>query len=126
MAPNTISACPAGGCILSCFRGKDSGPTDYCVYRITLEDFWDIEEAHLHGFAVATAYPNPGKDVLNIRTGLKDARLEVYDMNGRMVYRQEITGNVTAINTTDWSEGAYVWKVISNGKLAENGKWIKE
>jgi hypothetical protein len=47
-------------------------------------------------------------------------------MNGRMVYRQEITGNVTAINTTDWSEGAYVWKVISNGKLAENGKWIKE
>ena len=32
------------------------------------------------GFAVATAYPNPGKDVLNIRTGLKDAWVEVYDI----------------------------------------------
>jgi hypothetical protein len=64
--------------------------------------------------------------VLNIRTGLKDARVEVYDMNGMMVYRQEITENVTAINTMDWSEGTYVWKVYANNKEVENGKWIKE
>ena len=74
----------------------------------------------------SNVYPNPGKDMLNIRTGLKDAWVEVYDMNGRMVYRQEITENVTAINTTDWSEGTYVWKVVSNGIEVENGKWIKQ
>ena len=71
-------------------------------------------------------YPNPGKDVLNIRTGLKDARVEVYDMKGRMVYGQEITDNITAINTSAWPAGSYVWKVILNGKEAETGKWIKE
>ena len=75
---------------------------------------------------MAVAYPNPGRNTLNIRTGLQDARVEVYDLNGRMVYRQDITENVTAINTTNWSEGTYVWKVISNGIEVENGKWIKQ
>ncbi len=111
---------------MSCFRGKDSGPTDYCVYRITPEDFLNVEEAHSHGFAVATAYPNPGKDVLNIRTGLKDARVEVYDMSGRMVYGQEIMENVTSINAEGWPSGCYVWKVMANGREAESGKWIKQ
>jgi hypothetical protein len=64
--------------------------------------------------------------VLNIRTGLKDARVEVYDMNGRMVYRQEITGNVTSIDAEGWPSGTYVWKVITNGKEVESGKWIKQ
>ena len=136
LAPNTISACPAGGCILSCFRGKDSGPTDYCVYRITPEDFLNVEEAHLHGFAMATAYPNPGGNTLNIRTGLRDAWVEVYDLNGRLVHRQDITEDVTAIGATDWAEGVYVWKVMvgtstlrqAQGSVteAESGKWIKE
>ena len=78
------------------------------------------------------AYPNPGKDVLNIRTALKNARVEVYDMNGRMVYGREITENVTAIDAGDWAEGVYVWKVYTTGvstgstTLAETGKWIKE
>ena len=96
------------------------------VFKVPKEAFDNIEEAHTQGFAVAVAYPNPGKDVLNIRTGLKDAWVEVYDMNGRMVYRQDITENVTAINTTNWSEGTYVWKVVADGKEAECGKWIKE
>jgi len=97
-----------------------------CIYRIKDDVFVGVDEAHDAGFAVAVAYPNPGKDVLNIRTGLKDAWVEVYDMNGRMVYGKEITENVTAINTTDWSEGTYVWKVMVNGSEAESGKWIKE
>jgi len=90
----------------------------------------------------AIAYPNPGKDVLNIRTGLKDARVEVYDMNGRLVHSQALTENVTAIDAADWAEGVYVWKVytsqagpstlrVSSGTtgsatLAETGKWVKE
>ena len=90
------------------------------------EVFDGIEEAHDNGLKVAIAYPNPGKDVLNIRTGLQDARVEVYDMNGRMVYRQEMTENVTSINVEGWPSGAYVWKVFSGNNEAETGKWIKE
>ena len=72
--------------------------------------------------------------MLNIRTGLKDARVEVYDMNGRLVHDQEITDNVTSINTESWPSGAYVWKVYTSdggpstgsGTLVETGKWVKE
>jgi len=57
---------------------------------------------------------------------LQNARVEVYDSNGRVVHSQALTENVTAIDATDWPLGVYVWKVISNGKLAETGKWIKK
>ena len=64
--------------------------------------------------------------MLNIRTGLKDARVEVYDMNGRLVHNQQITDNITSINAENWSSGTYVWKVIADNKEAECGKWIKK
>jgi hypothetical protein len=100
--------------------------TTGAIFKVPKEAFDGIEEAHDNGLKVAIAYPNPGKDVLNIRTGLKDARVEVYDMSGRMVYGQEITDNITTITTTSWPSSTYIWKVIANGKEAESGKWIKE
>ena len=138
---SAITATRDGGCMIV-YNAKNLDQTDQrwsCVTKFSAEAFVGIDEAHDNGLKVAIAYPNPGKDVLNIRTGLKNAWVEVYDVNGRMVYRQEITENVTAINTTDWSEGVYVWKVyVSDGgpstgsgtasstTLAETGKWIKE
>ena len=92
----------------------------------------NVEEAHSHGFAVATAYPNPGKDVLIIRTALQNAHVEIYDLTGKLVCKKEITENVTSINAESWPSGAYVWKVYTTGvtigstTLAETGKWVKE
>jgi hypothetical protein len=43
-----------------------------------------------------------------------------------MVYRQDITENVTGIDAGGWADGVYVWKVISNGIEVKNGKWIKQ
>ena len=129
----SMAACPEGGCLVSCHKIHEAtNEAGNCLIKITKEILVGIEEAHDAGFAVAVAYPNPGKDVLNIRTGLQDARVEVYDMNGRMVYGREITENVTAIDAGDWAEGVYVWKVYTSGvstgstTLAETGKWIKE
>ena len=112
------------------------------VTKFPADAFVGIEEAHENGLKVAIAYPNPGKDVLNIRTGLKNARVEVYDTNSRLVHSQALTENVTAIDATDWAEGVYVWKVYTtNGgpstlrpgsatagseTLVETGKWIKK
>ena len=101
------------------------------VVKFPAEAFVGIEEAHDNGLKVAIAYPNPGKDVLNIRTGLQDARVEVYDMSGRLMHRQDITENVTGIDAGGWAAGSYVWRVVagtSTGSVteAETGKWIKE
>ena len=111
--------------------------TTGAIFKVPKEAFDGIEEAHDAGFAVAVAYPNPGKDVLNIRTVLQNAHVEVYDVNGKLIHNQALTENVTAIDATDWAEGVYVWKVYVggpstgsgtavSGTLAETGKWVKE
>jgi len=131
-----LVALPEGGCLV---RSSSFFSYDGYIHKVTLSDLLDIEEAHSHGFAVATAYPNPGKDVLNIRTALQNARLEVYDLNGRLIHSQTLTGNVTPIDAAAWPSGMYVWKVYTNqagpstlrqaqgsGTLVETGKWIKQ
>ncbi len=75
--------------------------------------------------SAVVAYPNPGGSTLNIRTALQNARVKVYDTNGRLIHSQALKENVTAIDAVDWAAGVYVWKVYANNKEAENGKWIK-
>ena len=96
------------------------------VTKFPAEAFMGVEEAHENGLKVAIAYPNPGKDMLNIRTALQNARVEVYDMNGRLIHNQTLMEHVTAIDAEDWAEGVYVWKVLASGKEVEIGKWVKE
>ena len=133
-----------GGVLLLsyCHELDNTNVNHYILTKFPAEAFVGIEEAHENGLKVAIAYPNPGKDVLNIRTGLQDARVEVYDLNGRLMHRQDITENVIAINTTNWTDGTYVWRVYASGggpstlrpgsattgsgTLVETGKWIKE
>ena len=117
-----------GGVLLLsyCHELDSTNINHYILTKFPAEAFVGIEEAHDNGLKVVIAYPNPGKDVLNIRTGLKDARVEVYDMNGRLVHSQAITENVTGIDARGWAKGVYAWKVMTDGKLAETGKWIKE
>jgi hypothetical protein len=52
--------------------------------------------------------------------------VEVYDTNGKLFRSQALTENVTAIDAKEWAEGVYVWKVITERKVVETGKWIKE
>ena len=93
-------------------------------------DTENIEEAHAHGLHLAVAYPNPGGDVLNIRCGLRNAILQVYDINGRKIHEEDITDDVTSVDASGWQSGTYIWKLgIRNEELGmkevETGKWVK-
>ena len=111
--------------------------TTGAIFKVPKEAFDGIEEAHDAGFAVAVAYPNPGKNVLNIRTALQNAHVEIYDLTGKLVCNQEITENITSMNAESWPSGVYVWKVYVggpstgsgtavSGTLVETGKWVKK
>ena len=115
-----------GGVLMTSQTKKltDQNQQGSVVVKFPAEVFDGIDEAHDNGLKVAVAYPNPGKDVLNIRTGLRDAQVEVYDMNGRLIHSQALTENVTGIDATDWTEGVYVWRVMVEGKEVEIGKWV--
>ena len=97
------------------------------VTKFPASAFVTIEEAHAHNLKVAVAYPNPGGDVMNIRTSLRDCTLQVYDMQGRIVYQQIITDEVTSIDASKWSSGTYIWKLTVNNEqlTVEEGKWVK-
>lgn len=122
----SILALPSGGCLVAT-GGYDRKTLEqqHAIFKVPQEVFDGIEEAHDAGYAVAVAYPNPGGNTLNIRTGLQNAHVEVYDMNGRLIHSQAITENVTTIDATNWAEGVYVWKVTTGGKEVECGRWIK-
>ena len=87
----------------------------------------NIEEAHANNLHLAVAYPNPGGDVLNIRTGLRNATLQVYDMQGRIIHQQIITDDVTSVDASKWNSGTYIWKLTVNNEqlTVEEGKWVK-
>ena len=125
--PYSIYALPSGGCLVST-GGYDRHTFEqqHVIYKLSDETIVGIEEAHDAGFAVAIVYPNPGKEVLNIRTALQNARIEIYDLTGKLVHKQEITENITSINAESWPSGTYIWKVVSNNKEVETGKWVKE
>ena len=89
--------------------------------------FDNIEEAHANNLHLAVAYPNPGGDVMNIRIGLRNATLQVYDMQGRKVHEQIITDEVTSVDASKWNSGTYIWKLTVNNEqlTVEEGKWVK-
>ena len=97
------------------------------IAKIHVSAFTNIEEAHANNLHLAVAYPNPGGDVMNIRTGLRNAVLSVYDINGRKIHEQEITDDVTSVDASGWKSGTYIWELkTENGKLKiEEGKWVK-
>ena len=127
VVPYSILVLESGDCLVST-AGKDRKTSEmqHAIFKLSQEIFLSIDEAHDAGFSLAVAYPNPGKDVLNIRTGLQNAHIEIYDISGKLIHNQQITDNITPITTTSWPSGTYIWKVIANGKEAESGKWVKE
>ena len=123
----SITATRDGGLILvTGITGLDGSKFGCSILKFPAEAFVGIEEAHDNGLKVAIAYPNPGKEVLNIRTALHNAHVEIYDLSGKLIHNHQITDNITTIYTTYWSSGTYIWKVIANGNEAESGKWVKE
>lgn len=132
---NALRATADGGCIIAGhFRKFSQGPNGYgygikyyhsVVKKFPPEAFNGIEEAHDNGVKVAVAYPNPGQNTLNVRTALANAYIEVYDINGKLIHCQAITDLITTISADCWPSGVYIWKVYSNGKEAECGKWVK-
>lgn len=67
-----------------------------------------------------TVFPNPASDVLMVSTkGIKNNYLiELYDLNGRLIYVTDEKGNgdtSISINVSEFKTGKYILSVISDG-----------
>ncbi|MGZ4034021.1 MAG: T9SS type A sorting domain-containing protein, partial [Bacteroidia bacterium] len=73
-------------------------------------------------------YPNPTNGSFNIFTSekIKNGRVEVYNSLGVLVCNKQIANEQTAIELNDQANGLYFVKMMSEGKIIDTHKIIKE
>ena len=86
-----------------------------------------LEEAKSINLSVS-AYPNPTTDYLTLE--VKDVELlnlhfQMYDMNGKLLQNEKITGNQTSIVMSNLVPATYFVKVIQGNKEFKTFKIIK-
>ena len=86
-----------------------------------------IEEAKGINLSVS-AYPNPTTDYLTLRIDefeISNVSFQLYDMNGRLLQNEKITGNQTNIVMSNLLPTTYFMKVIQGNKEVKTYKIIK-
>ncbi len=86
-----------------------------------------IDEAKGINLSV-TAYPNPTTDYLTLEVKdleLSNLNFHLYDMQGKLLQSEKITGNQTNIAMSNLVPATYFVKVIQNNKEVKTFKIIK-
>ena len=86
-----------------------------------------LEEAQSINLSV-TAYPNPTTDYLTLRIDefeISNLSFQLYDMNGKLLQNEKITGNQTSIVMSNLVPANYFVKVIAGNQLIKEFKIIK-
>lgn len=76
-----------------------------------------------HARSEVSVFPNPVKDILNIKTEEKLQSVEIFDMNGRII--QSIISPQKQINVTNLAKGLYIVKIITEKRI-QSEHFIKE
>lgn len=61
-------------------------------------------------------YPSPVSENLAIETSGMKCRIELFDLNGRLIHKKDIDGDTYIIDMTTFSEGIYLLRVNTGGK----------
>jgi hypothetical protein len=126
----SIIATKDGGALLSGTRYDYLNPdNEVDVYVLKVDStgiYTIIDETTDIELREAIVYPNPSRETLNIETGLKDAEISLYNLNGKKIKTQELQQGVTRINLQNLASGMYFYRIMRQGKIVESGKWVKE
>ena len=76
----------------------------------------------------AIVFPNPGKDVINLTSGiqLNNGIFTLFDIQGRSIITKKINSTEMQFDASHLVSGTYVWKIMLNNKVMDSGKWVKE
>jgi len=87
-----------------------------------------IEEAKGINLTVS-AYPNPTTDYLQLKVEsekLKDLSYQLYDMQGKLLQSEKLTGSETQINMSNYVPSTYFVRVIQGNQSIKEFKIIKK
>lgn len=70
-------------------------------------------------------YPNPVKDVLNLKSDHQISEIRIYDLTGKEIFAQNIQSSSKEITLSQLETGIYIVRIVINGKT-ETFKIIKK
>ena len=76
---------------------------------------------NVNASSFVTLYPNPTKDMVNLRSIDNMSTVSVYDVFGKNIANYEVSGNEAQINVSNLASGMYVAKIAT-----ENGVVVKK
>lgn len=75
--------------------------------------------------SIIKIFPNPGKDNVKIDNFIKSTEIRFYSCTGKLVLEKELLEETEIINTSDFSNGLYIYKITYDDNIIDTGKWIK-
>ena len=119
-----------GGCILSgnIYSNGEEGPFERDIFILKVDENGLITSTDESPIPVKNAIvtPNPGKEYLQLHSGVYPAVFQLFNMGGQMILEQKINQNTSTIATQSLSAGTYIWQLLKDGKVVESDKWVKE
>ncbi len=76
----------------------------------------------------AIVYPNPGSDYLIVESGsqISGSKFRMVSIHGKNALTYALAEGKTKIETQSMLPGVYLWQVIYQNRVIEEGKWMKE
>jgi hypothetical protein len=109
------------------YSGANS-PTSCYTLRVQLGTASRSTELITSDEQKAVIYPNPAKNIVNINlTGLKGkSEVSMYDVNGRVVLRREVTSVKSQLDISALPPGIYMMRITNGVKEVSMTKIIKQ
>ncbi|NOY49428.1 MAG: T9SS type A sorting domain-containing protein [Chlorobi bacterium] len=129
---NSVLATNDGGCLLggSKYDYENTNELERDIYILKLNNqglLTSTEENNSNLMHEAIVFPNPGTTKFNIRVAAQypESTVELYNINGELILKNEIIGKSAEIETSFLKTGTYIYKIYNKSGLFETGKWIK-
>ncbi len=98
----------------------------YDSIKVTVQNCMiSVNEINLKNKLKVQPNPNSGNFTVNY-TIEQDAKLELYDIQGKKVYSINLlaTENSIEVTTTDLLNGVYMYKLVNQGNILQNGRLV--
>lgn len=73
----------------------------------------------------AIIYPNPGNEIINIRTALTGCLFSLFDIWGQTILTTPVSEFITTVNVNSLKRGNYYYSVTRDNETIISGTWIK-
>jgi len=129
---STLCATSDGGCVFVSTRND---------YLNTPQYDWDLHIIKLFPDDIITTlpstilqleseyriFPNPGGEQIYIETYNKGVYVQIFNDIGKLIFEQKLDNQFTTkINTLQMPSGTYIYNIVDDNGLKEEGIWIKK